>query len=360
MTDSPHLFSPLTLRGVTFRNRIAVSPMCQYSSKDGFANDWHMVHLGSRALGAGLVIMEATAVSAEGRITHGDQGLWKDAHIENLSRIAAFIKQQGAVPGIQIGHAGRKASCDLPWEGGKAIAPDQPNGWQVVAPSAVPFNPGDPVPQALSLQDIATLKVAFVATANRALQAGFEVLELHAAHGYLLHEFLSPIANKREDAYGGSFENRIRLLVEITEAVRNVWPEHLPLFVRISVTDWVEGGWTESESVKLAEVLRGKGVDLIDCSSGAMTPDAKIPNTPGYQVPFAERIKREAGIATGAVGKITEAKQADAIIREGKADIVLLARAFLKDAYWPFRAAEELGIDFPLPPQYGWAIKMRK
>ncbi|MEJ0010358.1 MAG: NADH:flavin oxidoreductase/NADH oxidase [Alphaproteobacteria bacterium] len=361
MNGPAHLFAPFTLRGVTFRNRIAVSPMCQYSSDDGFANDWHVVHLGSRAVGgAGLVMVEATAVTADGRITYGDHGLWKDEHIATLSRITRFLRQQGAVPGIQIAHAGRKGSCEVPWKGGAAIAPGAKNGWQVVAPSAVAFKEGDPVPHALSREEIAGITQAFVATAGRALKAGFEVLELHAAHGYLLHEFLSPLSNRRTDDYGGSFDNRIRFTVETAVALRAAWPEHLPLFVRISATDWVEGGWTDSESVKLASVLKGKGVDLIDCSSGGTTPDAKIPNTPGYQVPFADRIRREAGMPTGAVGLITEAEQADAIVRDGKADMVLLARAFLRDPYWALHAAQALGADAAAPEQYGRAFAKRK
>lgn len=351
MTDSM-LFSPLTVRGVTFRNRIAVSPMCQYSSEDGFANEWHKVHLGSRAAGgAGLVIMEATAVTPEGRITPGDHGLWKREHVPMLRDITGFIKAQGAVAGIQIGHAGRKASCARPWEGGKNLSPEQ-GGWTTLAPSPLPFLPEDTMPQVMSLTQINELKMAFINTATLALEAGFEVLELHAAHGYLLHEFLSPLANRREDQYGGTFENRIRLVVEIAEAVRAVWPQHLPLFARISASDWVEGGWTIADSVKLAQVLGEKGVDLIDCSSGGMTPDAKIAVKPGYQVPFAEQVKREAAIMTGAVGMITDAKQAETILQEGKADLVLLARAFLKDPYWPLHAARELGVTIPAPVQY--------
>ena len=354
------LFMPLQIREITFRNRVAVSPMCQYSSKDGFASDWHLVHLGSRAVGgAGLVVMEATAVTADGRISYGDHGIWQDTHIEMLSRITTFIKAQGAVAGMQLAHAGRKASCELPWKGGKAIAPDAENGWQVVGPSAVPFSDGDPVPHALTKEEIAALIAAFVAAAKRALKAGFEVLELHAAHGYLLHEFLSPLANKRDDDYGGSFENRIRFTIEVTEAVRNVWPEHLPLFVRISTTDWVEDGWNEKESIALAKILKAKGVDLIDCSSGALVPDAKIPTGPGYQVPFAEHVKKEAGIATGAVGMITTPEQAEKIIASGQADMVLLARAELHDPYWPLHAQEAL-LGKATPPvqyQYGFPKK---
>jgi 2,4-dienoyl-CoA reductase-like NADH-dependent reductase (Old Yellow Enzyme family) len=352
MTESPHLFAPLTIRDITLRNRIAVSPMCQYSSDDGFANDWHLVHLGSRAVGgAGLVMVEATAVEARGRITPRDHGIWKDEHIEMLSRIAAFIKSQGCVPGIQIAHAGRKASCRVPWEGGTVI-PLSDGGWKCVAPSAIAFNEGSPLPSSLSATEIAELTRAFVAAARRALAAGFEVLEIHSAHGYLLHEFLSPLSNQRNDEYGGAFENRVRFLLEVTEALRAVWPEQQPLWVRISATDWADGGWTPDDSVRLVGLLRDKGVDLIDCSSGGLVPYAQIPSTPGYQVPFAERIKREANILTGAVGLITEAEQADGIIRGSKADVVLLARAFLRDPYWPLDAAQALGATIKPPVQY--------
>jgi 2,4-dienoyl-CoA reductase-like NADH-dependent reductase (Old Yellow Enzyme family) len=360
MTDSPHLFTPITIREITLRNRIAVSPMCQYSSEDGFANDWHRVHLGSRAVGgAGLVMVEASAVEARGRITPRDHGLWKDEHIDMLSRITAFIKTQGSAPGIQIAHAGRKASCQVPWLGG-SVMPPSAGGWQCVAPSAIAFNEGNPVPAPLSQTEIGGLTQAFVAAARRALAAGFEVLEIHAAHGYLLHEFLSPLANQRSDDYGGSFENRVRFLLEVTDAVRAVWPERLPLWVRISATDWAEGGWTEDDSVRLAALLRNKGVDLIDCSSGGLVPNAQIPNSPGYQVPFAERIKRQAGILTGAVGLITEPEQADGIIRAAKADVVLLARAFLRDPYWPLHAAQALGATVTPPVQYQRAFPKPK
>jgi 2,4-dienoyl-CoA reductase-like NADH-dependent reductase (Old Yellow Enzyme family) len=352
MTESPHLFTPITIREITLRNRIAVSPMCQYSSEDGFATDWHLVHLGSRAVGgAGLVMVEASAVEARGRITPGDHGIWKDAHIEMLSRITAFIKSQGSVPGIQIAHAGRKASCRVPWEGGSVIPPGE-GGWQCVAPSAIPFNEGNPVPAELSVAEISELTEAFAAAARRALVAGFEVLEIHAAHGYLLHEFLSPLSNHRRDNYGGVFENRLRFLLEVTGSVRAVWPERLPLWVRISATDWADGGWTADDSVRLAALLRDKGVNLIDCSSGGLVPYAKIPNSPGYQVPFAERIKRESRILTGAVGLITEPEQADEIVRTAKADVVLLARAFLRDPYWPMHAAQALGSEVAPPVQY--------
>lgn len=354
------LFSPFTLRGVTLKNRIAVSPMCQYSSEDGFASDWHLVHLGSRAVGgAALVITEAAAVSPEGRITPSDLGIWKDEHITNLARIAGFIKEQGAVPGIQLAHAGRKASCESPWKGGKALSTSE-DGWQTLAPSAVPFNEQDPVPAELSQPEIKALTQQFVEATQRALKAGFEVIEIHSAHGYLLHEFLSPLSNHRTDEYGGSFENRIRFLVEVTDAVRQALQENLPLLVRISATDWANGGWTAEESVKLSGILREHGVDLIDCSSGGLVPHAKIPVGPNYQVPFAEQIRQEANIATGAVGMITEARQAEDIIRTGQADIVLLAREFLRDPYWPIHAALELDAAIELPVQYERAFPRPK
>lgn len=347
------LFSSLTIREVTFRNRIAVSPMCEYSSDDGYANDWHLVHLGSRAVGgAALVIAEATAVEARGRITPGDLGIWKDEHKVMLSRIARFIRSQGAAPGIQLAHAGRKASCRVPWEGGAAIPPDQPGGWVTVAPSAIPFHDADSAPRELSRDEIAAIVHAFRDAAVRALDSGFDVLEIHGAHGYLAHEFLSPLSNHRTDEYGGSLENRMRFMLEVAAAVRGVWPGRLPLFARISSTDWVDGGWTIDDSVKLSKRLRETGVDLIDCSSGGLVPNAKIPVGPGYQVPFAERIRREAGILTGAVGLITEPEQAEHIIREQRADIVLLAREFLRDPYWARRAAQQLGEKITPPPQY--------
>lgn len=356
-TEELSLFSPLTIRDITLRNRIAVSPMCEYSSVDGFATDWHVVHLGSRAVGgAGLVFTEATAVEARGRISPGDLGIWKDDHIAQLARIAAFVKEQGAVPGMQIAHAGRKASCHVPWEKGGAPLTGVEGAWETVGPSAVPFRPGDPAPRALDTTEIRAIVDAFAAAAWRVLTAGFQVLELHCAHGYLAHEFLSPLANHRTDAYGGSFENRIRFVLELVQAVRGVWPERFPLFVRISATDWKEGGWTLDDSVKLAAELRGRSVDLVDCSSGAMVPDAKMQIGPGYQVPFAERIKREAGIRTGAVGMITEPKQADEIIRSGQADLVLLAREFLRDPYFPLHAASALGVEPKPPVQYGRAF----
>ncbi len=355
MSDAPHLFTPLTIRGITFRNRICVSPMCQYSSRDGFANDWHLVHLGSRAVGgAGLVMMEATAVEDRGRISPEDQGIWKDEHIPFLARIAEFLKEQGAVAAIQLAHAGRKASTAAPWNGRGYVSPSE-GGWVPVAPSAVPFNPEDPPPHELSKNEIRCVVEAFAAAARRALRAGFQLIEIHAAHGYLAHEFLSPLSNRRTDEYGGSFENRIRFALEVAEAVRAAWPAELPLWMRISATDWAEGGWTLDESVELAKCVRGMGVDLMDCSSGALTLQQKIELGPGYQVPFAERIRREAGIATGAVGMITEPEQADAIVRQGQADVVLLAREFLRDPYFPLRAARKLGVEIKPPRQYGRA-----
>jgi len=356
--SQPHLFEPLTIKSVTLRNRIGVSPMCEYSSVDGAATDWHLVHLGSRALGgAGLVIAEATAVSPEGRISPGDAGIWADKHVGPVTRINRFIKEHGATPGIQIAHAGRKASAARPWEGGAHLA-DDAGGWPVLAPSALAFGGTlTKVPRAMSVADIERVQGDFVAAASRSLGAGCEWLELHAAHGYLMHEFLSPISNQRTDRYGGSFENRIRFLLDTTRAVRAVWPERLPLAVRISCTDWVEGGWDIEQSVELARHLKKEGVDLVDCSSGGTTPDAKIPVAAGYQVPFAERIRREAGIATAAVGFITEPAQADEIIRNGCADLVLLAREFLREPYWPRRAAIALGRKeaMPGPVQYGRA-----
>ncbi len=347
------LFEPLTIKAITFRNRIAVSPMCQYSSEDGFTNDWHLVHLGSRAVGgAGLVLMEATAVSPEGRITPDDVGIWQDEHVANLNRIAAFVEAEGAVPGIQLAHAGRKASHQSPWKGGAAIAPDAENGWQTVAPSPLPFSPNEPIPTALDEAGIQKVIADFRVAAKRALEAGFKVIEIHAAHGYLLHAFYSPLSNQRTDRYGGSFENRIRLLLEVTAAVQEVWPQHYPLFVRISATDWTEGGWTGEDSVQLSKVLKEKGVDLIDCSTGGNVPNATIPVGPLYQAEFAEQVKKDAGILTGAVGMITTAVEAESLISEGRADIVLLARELLRDPYFPLHAAHELGVDIPWPNQY--------
>jgi 2,4-dienoyl-CoA reductase-like NADH-dependent reductase (Old Yellow Enzyme family) len=347
------LFDPYTLRGVTFRNRIGVSPMCQYSSTDGFADDWHLVHLGSRAVGgAGLVMAEATAVEARGRISPEDLGLWKDEHIPPLARITRFLRGQGAASGIQLAHAGRKASTGRPWEGGKPVAP--PHGWSpIVAPSALPFDVGYQTPQALSEPEIGELIAGFASAARRALLAEFDVIEIHAAHGYLIHEFLSPLANHRDDQWGGAFDNRIRLLLEIVRAVRRVWPDSRPLLVRLSTTDWVGAdGWTVEDSIALSRRLRAEGVDLIDCSSGGIAPRIAVPVGPGYQTANAARIRAEAPMATAAVGLITSAAQAEHILRTGQADMVFLARALLRDPYWPLRAAAELGVTVDWPPQY--------
>jgi len=348
------LFSPLTLRQLTLPNRIAVSPMCQYSAEQGMANDWHLVHLGSRAVGgAGLVIMEATAVSANGRISPEDLGIWTDEHIEPLRRITRFIEAQGSVAGVQLAHAGRKASTWQPWLGKHGSVPVAEGGWIPVGPSSIAFDPQHAVPTTLDEAGIAAVIEAFVRGTERALAAGFKVAELHAAHGYLLHQFLSPLSNQRQDAYGGSFENRIRLLLEVTRAVRAVWPEELPLLVRLSATDWVEDGWNSDETVELARRLKGLGVDLIDVSSGGTAANAEIPVGPGYQTQFAERVRREANIATGTVGMITEAVQAEHVLRTGQADLILLARELLRDPYWPLHAAEDLReVSVAWPPQY--------
>ena len=349
------LFDPYTLGDVVLRNRIAVSPMCEYSAIDGMPNDWHLVHLGSRAVGgAGLVFTEATAVSPEGRISPGDTGLWNDAQQAAWSRIAAFITEQGAAPGIQLAHAGRKGSTEVPWRGGKALPPGQ-GDWTPVAPTAAAFSDDYPMPRALDAAGIARVVADFAAASERARAAGFRVIEVHAAHGYLLHEFLSPLSNRRDDAYGGSLENRARLLREVVAAVRSAWPAPAPLVVRVSATDWVEGGWNIDECVQLCRWLKADGVDLIDCSSGGNVPNATIPVAPGYQVPFAARIRREAGIATGAVGLITDARQADGILERGDADLVFLARELLRDPYVPRRAAAELGVHIDAPVQYGRA-----
>jgi 2,4-dienoyl-CoA reductase-like NADH-dependent reductase (Old Yellow Enzyme family) len=348
------LFSPLTLRSLTLRNRVGVSPMCQYSSEDGFATDWHLVHLGAFATGgAGLVLTEAAAVTPEGRISPHDLGIWDDAHIPMLRHITAFCRAQGAVMGIQLAHAGRKASTRRPWEQPAGAVPLAEGGWDnVMAPSAVPFAPTYPLPQELSLDGIAQVIASFRAAANRALAAGFQVVELHAAHGYLLHEFLSPLANARTDRYGGSFENRTRLLLEVTDAVRAVWPDELPLIVRISATDWADGGWTVDESVQLASLLKARGVDLIDCSSGGLAAHQQIAIGPGYQVPFAHRIRAETGVPTAAVGLITDAAQAEQVVADGSADVVLLARELLRNPRWPLMAAHALGASITWPPQY--------
>ena len=346
------LFSTFQLRSVNFSNRIGVSPMCQYSSEDGFATDWHLVHLGSRAQGgAGLVILEASAVTPEGRISSGDLGIWKDAHIPALERIVKFIHSQGARAGIQLAHAGRKGSMSVPFAGERLLLPGE-GGWQPVAPSALAFSPAYAVPHALELSEIAAIVEAFAQAARRALAAGFDFVEIHAAHGYLLHEFLSPLTNQRTDAYGGSFENRARLALEVVDAVRAVWPAHLPLLVRISATDWAEGGWNIEESVQLSRLFHERGVDLVDVSTGGLIPNAKIPVGPGFQVEFAARIRREAGIPTAAVGLITDPQQANEIVTNGEADIVLLAREMLRDPYWPVHAAAALEESASWPVQY--------
>lgn len=346
------LFTPFTQRGLTLANRVVVSPMCQYSSADGSANDWHFVHLGTRAVGgAGLVVLESTAVTAEGRISPRDLGIWDDTHVEGLARCVRFMADQGVPAGIQLGHAGRKASTSPPWEGGRVV-PEAAGGWRPVAPSAVPFRDGDPAPHELSAAEIAGVMAAFAAAARRARAAGFRVVELHAAHGYLLHQFLSPLSNRRTDAYGGSFEHRVRLTLEVVDGVRREWPDEHPLWVRVSATDWALGGWDVDQTVALARLLAERGVDLIDCSTGGLVGGVKIPVGPGYQVEFAERVRREAGIATGAVGLITTPEQADAIVRDGHADVVLLARQLLRDPYWPLRAAKALGASARWPVQY--------
>ncbi len=350
------LFDPFQQRSLCLRNRIAVSPMCQYSAPDGVPTDWHLVHLGSRAVGgAAVVFTEAAAVSAPGRISPDDAGIWNDAQADGWRRITAFVRDQGAAPGIQLAHAGRKASTAAPWLGGKPLPADDPRAWQPVAPSAIAFDAGYVVPRALDPGGIAQVIADFRAAAQRALDAGFELVEIHAAHGYLLHEFLSPLSNLRDDAYGGTFDNRSRILREVVVAIREVWPERLPLWLRISATDWADGGWEIEQSIALARQLAPLGVDLVDCSSGGLVPHVQIPTGPGYQVPFAARVRREAGVASGAVGLITTGAQADAIIAEGEADVVLLAREMLRDPYFPRRAADALGCKLTPPPQYGRA-----
>ncbi len=347
------LLDPLALRGVTLRNRIGASPMCQYSAVEGRATDWHLVHLGGLAQGgAGLVLAEATAVEARGRISAADLGLWEDGQVEPLARVVRFVQGQGAVAGVQLAHAGRKGSVRAPWDRGGEQLPGAEGGWQPVGPSAVPFAPGHPVPSPLDEAGIAAVVAGFVGAARRALAAGFEVVEVHAAHGYLLHQFLSPLSNRRDDRWGGSFENRTRLVREVVAAVRAVWPERLPLLVRVSATDWLPGGWDPDQTVELARQLRALGVDLIDCSSGGLSAAAKVPVGPGYQVPFAERVRREAEVATAAVGMITTPEQAEGILRAGQADLVLLARELLRDPRFPLRAAAALGVDGPWPRQY--------
>ncbi len=354
------LFTPISIRGVTFRNRIAMSPMCMYSANDGYANDFHLVHLGSRAVGGvGLVVVEATAITADGRITPNDVGIWTDDHIEPLARIAQFLQAHGAVAGIQLAHAGRKASCAVPWQGGARLKTTAEGGWPVVGPSPLPFDNGDPLPKELDERGIEHYVEAWGAAARRALAAGFKVIEIHAAHGYLLHQFLSPLSNRRTDQYGGSLENRMRFLLRVAEQLRPIVPEHLPLFVRISATDWVEGGWDIEQSVVLCKELRERGVDLIDVSSGGTMPDARIPVARGYQVPFSQRIREEAGIRTGAVGMISDAQFADGIITSGQASIVFLARELLREPYWAIKAQYALEEEPSWPIQYGYAVKRR-
>lgn len=347
-----HLFEPVTIRSVELRNRLVVSPMCQYSSQDGFANDWHLVHLGSRAVGqAGLIFTEANAVTPEGRISPQDLGIWKDEHVEMLARIVRFVEAQGSVAGTQLAHAGRKASTAAPWLGSGPVEV-QDGGWRpIYAPSAIPFDQGWITPEALDRAGIRRIVQAFADAAVRALNAGFKVIELHGAHGYLMHEFFSPLTNRRTDDYGGSFENRTRIARETVEAVRRVWPEKYPLFLRISATDWNEGGWSVEESIELAKQLKALGVDLVDCSSGGIAPRIKIPVGPGYQVQFAREV-RKAGIMTGAVGLITRASQAQEIVEKGEADLIFMAREFLRDPYFPLRAAKELGVQIHWPVQY--------
>lgn len=349
--DATHLFTPLRLRSLELRNRIVVSPMCQYSSPDGFATDWHVVHLGSRAVGgAAVVFTEATSVTAQGRISPGDLGLWKDDHITPLARITEFIRAHGAMAGIQLAHAGRKAATAAPWLGGKPLP--AADAWPVIAPSPLAYAPDHQLPHALTPTEIAATVAAFANAARRARQAGFQIIEIHAAHGYLIHEFLSPLSNQRTDDYGGSFENRCRLLCEIIMAVRAAWDEALPLFVRISASDWTPGGWTVEDSAALARLIRPLGVDVMDCSSGGNNAHAQVPVGPGYQTPFAEHVRRESGILTAAVGMITAPAQADHIIRTGQADLVVLAREMLRHPYWPLHAARRLGHPAPWPNQY--------
>ncbi len=348
-----HLFAPYSLRDVTLRNRIGVSPMCQYSAQDGFANDWHLAHLGARAAGgAGLVIAEATAVEARGRISPNDLGIWSDDHVPSLARIAGFIKSQGAVAGIQIAHAGRKASVNRPWDGGGPIEAGDPRSWPVIGPSPLPFADGYLVPHELSLVEITQVQAAFRTAAERAVAAGFEWLEIHGAHGYLVHNFLSQLSNRREDQYGGSRENRARFLLETVRAVREVWPERLPLAVRLSCTEWVEDGWSLDDTIALAKALKPEGVDLIDCSSGGNLPKAPVPTGAGYQIPLSEAVRRQAQIPTATVGLISSPTHADEILRNGRADLVLLGRESLRNPNWPLFAAQALKQALPTPPQY--------
>ncbi len=349
------LFQPFRLRRLEFKNRIAVSSMCEYSAVDGHPATWHLVHLGSRAVGgAALVMAEASAVADIGRISLADTGLYLDSHVAAWQPIVRFINEHGAVAGIQLAHAGRKASTDVPWRGGKPLTPEQ-GAWTPVAPSPLPFDAGHAVPKELTIAELDQVVADFVQAAHRAQAAGFQVAEIHAAHGYLLHQFLSPLSNQRTDSYGGSLQNRIRLLIRVTQAVREAWPESLPLFVRISATDWKDGGWNLEQSIELSQHFKGLGVDLVDVSSGGAVPHVKIPIGPGYQVEFSEAIRKETGIATGAVGMITEPAQADTILSSEQADMVFLARELLRDPYWPRRAAKVLGIDLTPPPQYARA-----
>jgi len=349
---SSQLFSSLQIKSITFQNRITISPMCQYSAEDGFANDWHLVHLGSRATGgSGLIIQEATAVSPEGRISPSDLGLWSDDHIQKLQSITKFIISQGSVPGIQLAHAGRKASVSSPWYGNKKLAQNQ-GGWETVAPSAISYHDNEPAPTELDTVGIQKVISDFKSATRRAKQAGYQVLEIHAAHGYLLHEFLSPLTNTRTDEYGGSFENRIRLLLDVLQAAQSEWSKELPLFVRISASDWADGGWDIEESVQLSKILKEKGVDLIDVSSGGLVVHQQIPLGPNYQVHFAEKIKKETGILTGAVGLITTSQQAEDIVTSGKADLVLFARQSLRNPNLGLHFAKELGADIIWPKQY--------
>jgi 2,4-dienoyl-CoA reductase (NADPH2) len=357
-SQTPQLFTPLTIRDVTLRNRVVVSPMCQYSSREGLADAWHLVHLGSRAAGgAGLVFVEATAVTPDGRISPADMGLWSDAHTAALAPIAAFIRRMGAVPGIQLAHAGRKASCLPPWAGGAKIVSQEGGGWPCLAPSPLPFAPDEPAPRALDAAGIEAVKEAFVQAARRAVAAGFAVIELHAAHGYLLHQFLSPLSNLRDDAYGGDLPGRMRLTLETASAIREVIPGGMPLFTRISATDWKDGGWDLEQSVALSRELAARGVDLIDVSTGALVPDAVIPVAPGYQIPFAAAVRERVGILTSAVGLITEPAQAEAVVASGQADLVQLARAMLRDPYWTLHAAQTLGVTPDWPQPYGYAVR---
>jgi len=352
-----HLFEPLRLRDLTLRNRIALSPMCTYSADGGYANDWHLVHLGARAAGGvGLIVTEATAVEARGRISPQDLGLWRDDQVDGLRRITDFVHAQGAAAAVQLAHAGRKASTHRPWASARGAVADADGGWPVVGATAAPFGPTLRTPRALAAEELPGIVAAFAAAAERADAAGFDAVEVHAAHGYLLHAFLSPLVNDRGDAYGGGFEGRSRLLREVVAAVRAVWPAGKPLLVRISASDWVEGGWSVDDSVRLAAELAGLGVDLVDCSSGGALPGVAIPAEPGYQVAFAERVRREAGVATGAVGRVTEAAEAEAIVRAGRADLVLLGRALLRDPHWALRAAAALGAPAPWAVPYGWAV----